>query len=796
MSYFSVILPAAKTNLITNPSFETNTTGWTANGAGVSIARVATYQRRGAYSCEVTTATGVVSAAFCSITLTSGTQYTFSADVRDVSGQAFQIYFLTGGIIKGTTTWTGTGAWARRSVTFTADATAVHELVVRRDAVSATDKFYIDGCQLETGAQTTYFDGDSLDCKWTGTKHGSTSSRPASSRAGGTVTDLQDLGFYTSEVQGLGMAGIELYIQDIGALPGALFTGSKVTERDFSLIGEIVGSSFTDLHSKRKALIDALKNDRVKDKQAVTLVYSGSNSGKPLRIKARYTGGLAAGGQIGFSEKTALKFIATDPYWYEDGDEGAALTATQTIVDADYAAKRVDGVWSNISTNFNNNVYAIVKLPNGNYVLGGNFTDVGDLNGDYIVQYNPTTGAISSMGTGMNNTVLALAVAPNGDVYAGGNFTLAGGVANTARIAKWNGTAWVALSTGIGNGGVQALAFDNSGNLYVGGTFIDHVDANGDYITKWNGTAFSSLGTGMNDFVLALATAPNGDIYVGGKFTTGNGVTLNGIGKWTGTTFAALGTGVTTTTVVYTIEFDDAGNIYAGGEFTVAGGVAANYIAKWDGSTWSALGSGTNNAVRIIVYSNGLLYVGGFFTAAGGLSLADRVAIWNGTTWAHLPIDLPGTPTVYAIVFDGDDLYVGYDTSGAAYSSYLNAVTNSGTAAVYPKVIFTNTGQNTTLAYLKNETTGATIWLNYVIQNGESVTLDFSLANREVMSNYRGNVIGTALLRNSDFADFYLLPGENKISAHTFYSPAPGNSPVTATITYPLTHWSHDGSAV
>jgi hypothetical protein len=34
------------------------------------------------------------------------------------------------------------------------------------------------------------------------------------------------------------------------------------------------------------------------------------------------------------------------------------------------------------------------------------------------------------------------------------------------------------------------------------------------------------------------------------------------------------------------------GDVYVGGFFTSAGGVAANYIARWNGTEWSSLGSG------------------------------------------------------------------------------------------------------------------------------------------------------------------------------------------------------------
>jgi hypothetical protein len=49
----------------------------------------------------------------------------------------------------------------------------------------------------------------------------------------------------------------------------------------------------------------------------------------------------------------------------------------------------------------------------------------------------------------------------------------------------------------------------------------------------------------------------------------------------------------------------------------------------------SAWGAGLNNAVFAIVLSGSdvYVYVGGFFSDAGGNTAADRIARWNGSTW-------------------------------------------------------------------------------------------------------------------------------------------------------------------
>lgn len=65
------------------------------------------------------------------------------------------------------------------------------------------------------------------------------------------------------------------------------------------------------------------------------------------------------------------------------------------------------------------------------------------------------------------------------------------------------------------------------------------------------------------------------------------------------------------------------GNLYIGGSFTAVGGVAARNVARWDGRTWHAVGSGLNGPVLTLAYASGnRLIVGGSFTAFSNNSAA------------------------------------------------------------------------------------------------------------------------------------------------------------------------------
>jgi len=128
---------------------------------------------------------------------------------------------------------------------------------------------------------------------------------------------------------------------------------------------------------------------------------------------------------------------------------------------------------------------------------------------------------------------------------------------------------------------------------------------------------------------------------VGGSFTNaydfpGFGTLVNRIARWDGSTWWDLGGGVSGG--VGAIAAAN-GILYVGGSFTNAGGNTANRIARWDGANWSSLGNGAANGVSstvsAILVDGADVYVGGSFTTAGGVT-APGIAKWDGSNWSSL----------------------------------------------------------------------------------------------------------------------------------------------------------------
>src|SRR4030095_5661277 len=241
---------------------------------------------------------------------------------------------------------------------------------------------------------------------------------------------------------------------------------------------------------------------------------------------------------------------------------------------------------------------------------------------------------------GIDGEVSAIAVMGR-DVFVGGQFSKAGNIAAT-NIARWDGTNWWALGKGVDGFAVNALAVSGT-NLYAGGFIGRAGDIEANRIAQWDGLKWSALGSGVNGTVWSLATAGT-NLFVGGRFSSAGGIIASNIARWDGSRWAAVGGGVSFM-IVGSAEARDRGyvnalaadgsQVYVGGFFTNAGGLKTRGVASWDGSEWKALGPGLNSDTGALAVVGPTLYVGGDFNSAGGVA-ATNIARWDGQTWSNV----------------------------------------------------------------------------------------------------------------------------------------------------------------
>lgn len=202
-------------------------------------------------------------------------------------------------------------------------------------------------------------------------------------------------------------------------------------------------------------------------------------------------------------------------------------------------------------------------------------------------------------------------------------------------------------------------------------------------------------------------------IYAAGSFTTPG----ERIARFLGGSWQALPGGGLGGTVNALAAWDNDANLangvllVAGGDFTTAGGNSANRIAVWDGATWASIGpigaNGVSGPVNALLAHDedgnpataSILYIGGRFATAGNGTTVNHMTRWNGTQF--LPMGtvpgVAGSPSAQVYAFGS------YDPDGPSGSAFP-------TRGVVVAGDFTQAGGssniNNIFIYLDNPTAG------------------------------------------------------------------------------------------
>ncbi len=598
MAQIEFVVPEAITNYFENPRVGDGTTGFTAVGSARS--EVFTRARWGKSSIQVVTNGAAINEGVYATT-------TFAAPGAAVGAWADSIYLRGAGTVRvrlldNTNTvqyisdevvlnddrWTRIGVWGA----IPAGCLDMRLYVETVGVEVAT--FYVDGIMVEpNGYITTYTDGDrELELpphdgytyyQWNGTIHASTSSRSADIRTGGKTEVIEnvDTELLITDMDGLGMPPINLHISQFASMDRARIDSWRAMPRVINLHffarrrveGQpCLHADLRELHEQRQKLETIVKPDKVLGAQPILMRYSdGHDDERKVEIFVHYEGGLEWSGDIRwpYINDFVVRFLAVDPYWYEDTQDVHSPTGISTLTDADFIIARIDGEW----------------------------TEIGDTDGNvFKIAVHPTSG----------------------DIYAGGAFTTidAGVTLNTARIARWDGAAWNSLG-GAGNalnGEVRAIDFLANGDVILGGGFTHFGAVPCNRIVRYDPGAdtFSTMGAGpgFDNTVRDFAVRDDGFVYVVGNFVQDSGAAVNynyvALYNPTANTFAAIGAGPGFNGSANCASMDNDGSIvYIGGGFTSISGGAANLLDALtfytpSDDTFNAMGTGLDAAVNVL----------------------------------------------------------------------------------------------------------------------------------------------------------------------------------------------------
>ncbi len=784
---FSVVIPEATTNLITNPSLETGTTSYTALNSA-SIAQSSTQQYKGAYSLAITMTSATTDGAAYTgtLSLTSGTTYTASGWVLGQAGKSYTWAITsTANTALATKTFRATGNWQRVWVTYTETATNTRRVALRKDAHASTTTVYLDAVQVEAKTYpTTYCDGDQIGLipnqkpvpfLWSGVPHASTSSRSAQTRAGGKVVNLDVYGLTVTGYVGLGLEPVQDIVLPYSQADGAAYIDELHNPRDFTIVARLDANSDPQVQRLRTDIGAAIGRDRTAPHQPLVLkyqLYDGLTAlGEEVDLVCSYLDGLRGDATHAAGEDVTIQFTMYQPH-VQAGDAAKALSALSSLAGIYYLVRRnAAGTWEKLAGgDINNTIRDMAYNPvDGNIYIVGDFTTINGVTIQGVAKWNGTAWSAVGSGTAYSATGMqGVAVAPNGNVWIVGSFTTGGGSA-TSYIGVWDGASWTQPSTAP-NAVVDDVVFDAVGNAYVTGNFTNIATR----IAKYDGAAWSALSTGLSGEGSTLSVIPGTQqLYVSGLFATAGGVTVNNVARWDGTTFVALGSGTNANIDRHALDND--GNLYIGGDFTTAGGVTVNYMAKWNGSAWVSLAGGVSsgtggtanwvNSVRIP--TAGQVYFGGNgMQVAGGRTLINYITRWNGSVFLPLDIIFAGTNAMSAPWVTGTpELYVSGNLNNvSATTTTPTTVTNPDNAAVYPQIIFGGLGSGSASIYvLNNETVDAHIFFSITLFANERLVLDLRPERLALRSNILGDRT-SGVLSGSDIGRFQLLPGDNTIS--------------------------------
>ena len=322
------------------------------------------------------------------------------------------------------------------------------------------------------------------------------------------------------------------------------------------------------------------------------------------------------------------------------------------------ARLNADGTLDAFDPNASFSVNAVVVLPDGKLLVGGNFGTLGGSAPGFLVRLNADGTRDATFDPQVDAVVHSLAVQPDGKILVAGTFSNVGGQPH-ASIARLNadGTVEAAFNPNPTSvlKTVYSVLVQSDGKIVIGGSFRALQPTGAASPTTRNriarlnadGTLDTGYDPNIGGNVYALALQRDGKIIVGGSYSTvgspATGVNalarLNDDGTLDGG-FNALMTGG----YVQTIALQADAKILIGGIFSNAGGNPHSNTARLNASGTSDESFVANNfgTDGIAIQADGKVLLGGVLTDVNGTVRSRLARVLNGKATQTLSVPYSG----------------------------------------------------------------------------------------------------------------------------------------------------------
>ncbi len=372
-----------------------------------------------------------------------------------------------------------------------------------------------------------------------------------------------------------------------------------------------------------------------------------------------------------------LHITSNDP---DESPFDVTLTGSRLAgsVDPTYDPQLVGGV-----------VNAVIELPDGKLMIGGNFRSVNGIEQPTLARLNSDGTVDTSFVSFISGTVYAFARLPDGKLLVGGSFTMNSGGSSRSHLARLNtdGSLDTSLPAVSLNSYIQSMVVEADGKMVIGGWFTTVAGQSRNYIARLNanGSLDLSYDPNASSNVETMDLQSDGKIVIGGQFSTVSGITRSRIARINtdGTVDAGFNPNANTRVDKLVIQPD--GKILMGGLFSTVGGVERNRIARLnaDGSLDSGFLPNLNNTVfAITIQSDGKILAGGDFTTVAGGLKRQRLARFNsdGSVDSTFIADCDDTVEDVMVMSDGRIVVGGgFSRVAGQFSPLLAILSSSGT---------------------------------------------------------------------------------------------------------------------